>query len=462
MAIAPCIPVPSPREINKRLFPEGTLEVTSLSPIWRASVLLTPFGGINDTPSGFSSDQLAVANVTYDASRLTEQFMRVGVYLLENLYYYDFLFKSSSGQTQWWSLVSDPNKPNSLPTASFGPFNTAAIVPSLDFFIDNAFSHAGTWKVHGISRNAFSSRKRAEAGTWYWFDPGSGVPARIMNVDQRNDFQIAMLGAYYFVDFMHVDRMSSSNLEEAYRRCSKKTTVQPPSSMVKLDDILATMTAPPAGSQIQCTPKQIQSLIPGISRGAEIMPPSWTNRVNSECYMIGQDIKPYYSQVWYDSDYGCQVTVFVQHNNRGSYTKRVDFMLPSGTVGPAIVYRWKHSKWHPVCCVAEGGLQPMPVRNFVARDHGKCRAVIKDNPQLKSMSIWSVALGGSSNFWYWFNDRRQGTIFSLAPAPKLTLIDYQTFIQNGTIDACIFNDPCSDLPACPPKAGRSLQATRWM
>jgi len=464
MAKAPCISVPSPQEINRKLFPEGILKVPSLPTIWTAPMLLTPFGGINSNLM-ITSDQLVVANLTYDSSRLTERYMRVGVYLLEDLYYYDFLFKTSADHTEWWWLISDPNDPNGLPTESFGPFSTTAVVPAPDFLIANAFSHAGTWNVLGASRDAFSSRKKAKAGTWYWFDPSRGDPARIMNVDPRNDFKIAMLGAYYFADFARVARLESSNLEDVYQRCSKRTPLRSPSPMVKLADILAALAAPPTGSQIQCTPTQIQALIPGISRPGAILPPSWTNRVNSECYMIGQDIKPYYCQVWYDSNYGCQVTVFVQHDNTGSYTQRFDFILPSGIVGPAVRYSWNVSQWVPVCCVPGGGLKPMPVRDFVAQGHGECRAVIKQNPQFGTVSIWSVELprgNRSSNFWYWFNEQQQGIIFSLAPAPKLTLIDYQTFIQNGPIDACVFDDPCPDLPACPKETHRSADVARWM
>ena len=39
-------------------------------------------------------------------------------------------------------------------------------------------------------------------------------------------------------------------------------------------------------------------------------------------------------------------------------------------------------------------------------------------------------------------------IFSLAPASSLTLIDYQTFVRNAGIDACIFDDPTPETQVC--------------
>jgi hypothetical protein len=157
---------------------------------------------------------------------------------------------------------------------------------------------------------------------------------------------------------------------------------------------------------------------------------------------------PYYCQVWYDWSRGQQIAVFVQQDNTGAYTQRFDEVLPKGVVGPAVVYTWDGSKWLPGCCQAGGGVVPMPVPNFVEAGQGNCRAIIKGNPYFGTLSVWSVDLGGASDFWYWFNDRQQGVLFSLAPAGSLTVIYYQTFVQNGSIDACVFDDPCTDVPAC--------------
>jgi len=272
-----------------------------------------------------------------------------------------------------------------------------------------------------------------------------------------------VVGAYYLIHFSSVRRLRSSNLGEVYKICSRTTNnSKAPSPMVTLSDILTAMGAPPSGSQVKCTWKQIQMLIPGISNQTTgIKPPSWTSRVNSDCYMIGPHTYPYYSQVWYDWDRGTQVTVLVQQDEAASYTHRFDEILLKGTAGPVVVYSWNGAQWNPACCAAKQTL-PMPLPDFVKEGDGGCRASVINNPYFGTVSIWSVELGDqngrwTSNFWFWFDDHQRGTIFSLAPPHSLTIIDYQTFIQNGPIEACIFENPCDDIQPC---SGNQIMTVR--
>src|ERR1700738_1001802 len=102
----------------------------------------------------------------------------------------------------WWWLTSNPGKLTGLPVKAYGPFATPATVPAQEFLASNHFSHAGTWNVLGRSRDAFSAALNdKQAATWYWFDSGADRLARIMNIRTENDFQVAVLGAYYLVDF---------------------------------------------------------------------------------------------------------------------------------------------------------------------------------------------------------------------------------------------------------------------
>jgi hypothetical protein len=452
---ASCIEVPSPQEIRDGLFPQGIVKPPSLPPTWTARVLLVPFGGLSVSPT-VPSDQLVVGKLTYEAFSPTERLMRVRLYLFESLKYYDFLFRTSDGQTQWWWSISDPSKPHALPICAFGPFATAATVPAQDFLASNHFTHVGTWNVLGVLREAFSARRKEEAGTWFWFNSGTHKLARIMNVDGGNNFQIPVLGAYYLVDLRYFRRISSSQLADVYRICSTaKGIMRPPSPMLTLSDILSAMAASPCGSQTPCTMRQIQKIIPGISPPTgTVTPPSWTHHVNSQCYMIGPHTSPYYSQVWYDWDRGVQVTLIVHQDDAGEYTGRFEWVLLKGKPGPRVDYSWKDSKWTPQCCDAGGGMVPMPVPNFVEAGDGRCGAVINNDPCFETLSIWSVASSGErgvweSNFWYWFTDQQKQVIFSMGPPHFLTLIDYQTFVQNGAIEACIFDNPCGQLPACP-------------
>src|SRR5262249_4243172 len=231
MVTAPCIPVPSPQNIQQKLFPNGVINPLSLPKIWSAQALLTPFGGLSSSAIS-PSDQLVIGNLTYETVSPSERLMRVSLYILESLYYYDFLFHTVNGVTNWWWLVSDPNTPNGLPTHAFGPFTTAANVPDEDFLRSNAFSHVGAWKVQGRSCNAFSASRGMHpdpgnpgnaipnAATVLWFDARSNSPTRLMNIDRGNDFRIAILGAYYIVDLPSFRSLGSSNLAEVYRFCT--------------------------------------------------------------------------------------------------------------------------------------------------------------------------------------------------------------------------------------------------
>lgn len=449
----PCIPVPSPQQILSALFPNGVPQVPKLPTAWTGTAILTPFGGGSGSIQPI--DQLAVANLSYESVAANENYLRCRFYLLESLSYFDFIFRTLSGATSWWWIGSDPGDPIGTVIKAAGPFSSSAQVPTPDFLLANNFKAVGSWDRHGRLHNASSGRNRAQAGTWYLFDALSGGLGRVMNVDAVNDFGVPVLGAYYLVEFSGFEANVSSNLAGTVLGLPSSPAASGTASpMLTQADLLSAMANPPAGfSTVPCTLAQIQSLIPGIAQPTSSVPvPSWTNRVNSVCYMIGQDTYPYYCQLWYDWDEGTQITVFVFQDANGHYTIRQDERLPKGSVGPSVDYSWDGSKWNPDCYTAGGGDVPMPVPGFVQAGGGRCRAVISNDPVFGSVSIWTVQLGGAgswADFWYWFTDSQKGVIFSLAPASSLTIIDYQTFIQNGVIQKCVFDDPSSGISACP-------------
>jgi hypothetical protein len=57
-----CIKVPSPDEIYHLLFPKDLITTVSLPPVWTARVLMTPAGGLNDSPI-VPSDQLVIGSL---------------------------------------------------------------------------------------------------------------------------------------------------------------------------------------------------------------------------------------------------------------------------------------------------------------------------------------------------------------------------------------------------------------
>jgi hypothetical protein len=78
---------------------------------------------------------------------------------------------------------------------------------------------------------------------------------------------------------------------------------------------------------------------------------------------------------------------------------------------------------------------------------------MKQHPRWGTLSIWSVSLGDgpgwTADFWYWFDEQNRQLLFSLAPPNKLTMTDYQTFVRDAAIDACILDNPCPKLPTHP-------------
>jgi hypothetical protein len=458
------IPVPSPSQISGALFPNGVVAPITLDPAWTAQLLLTPFGGEQGNATANPSDQLAVANLTYQQTP-SGQLMRVSMYLVESLHYVDFLFSTTAQGSQWWWLVSDPQNPAAMPSTAMGPYACKATVPPHDLMAVGGFTNVGTWNVHNEPCIAFSQKKLgACAATWYWFDAQSHRISRIMNVDDGNDLAIPVLGAYYLVDFPAVQTLAQSNLVQLLGLCPQGPNQPGFSPMRSLADIALAMRETPAGPPVACTPAQLQAIIPGLSfpgPGASPPPPAWTNQVSSMCYMIGQDPYPYYSQVWYDWDAGMQVTVFVTQDQSGDYTQRQDMYLPKGKVGPAANASWSGTEWTLDSCTPGGGVVPMSVPDFVKADEGACRAVISDNPYFGTLSVWSVHLPGDtqpqtmSNFWYWFNQQQQGVVFSLAPASSLTMIDYQTFVQEGAIAPAYLQDGCAS--AAPSNAACKAQ-----
>lgn len=466
MSNNPCFQVPSPAEITTNLFSNPSPNPPPVFPEqWTATALLTPFGGLNASSPLSSSDELVVARISYNAATSS---LRTQLYLLESLLYYDLAFVSSGAETVWYWLVTDPASPFPEPSEVFGPYPTSTQVLAPTFLGDAGFSYVGTWNVVNQPCDGYSAggtTKGTTAGTWFSFFSQTNELSRIMNVDNTNDFKIPVLGAYYLVNFATFAAAAPSIDFESIDRLADDdaSSGEAPSPMLTLQDIQNTMANPPSGaSQVSCTPQDIEAVIPGISfPQSQPTPPAWTNQMQTFCYMMGQDTYPYYCQVYYDYTVNkTQISVFVTTDptlGTDPYNSRQDMVLPRGTVGPALNYEFGEgtAQWAAVCYSPGGGVVPMSVPNFVEAGGGRCRAVIKNNPYFGPediITIWSVMLGDQSNwadFWYWFNSEQQGVVFSLAPASSLTMIDYQTFVQNPSLPACTFDEPTTGLPTCP-------------
>ena len=470
----PTIAVPSPAQIHQSFFPNGVVPPAALPAVWSANLLLTPFGGAAST-TVTPPDQVMVGYVTYDGSNPAALLMRVRLHLLESLEYFDLLFRTTVAGSTWWTIKPDPSNLDGIPAGFSGPFSTQAVVPHPDFLAQNAFSHVGGWNVLNRPCNAYSgttgtqpdpqnpAQRIPNAGTWWWLDQAAR-PTRMMNVGDVNPYGLAILGSFYLVDFAEFTALPDSNLAAISAAAGGGTGAS--REIVTYHDLLSAQDAVPAEYRNASSLAQIQRIIPGLSfPNPAPAAPAWTNKVSSDCIMMAQDLNPIYCQVWYDWDFGQQTTVFVFNDGNGNYTVRQDEVLPKGKIGPAINYTWNGATWVPDCCEPgvlgkSGGVVPMPVPNFVSADNGRCRALIQANPHFGDLSVWSVSMGG--DFWYWFRPSQTGVIFSLAPAVSLTLIDYQTFVQNPNIAATTFDNPCGEVPQCGDNARALTRKRKFM
>lgn len=479
----PSFQVPSPGAIAAQLFSNSSAIPPVLPRNWSATALLTPFGGLSASAPLHASDEMVAARVYFESVQ-SGTMLRTRLYLLESELFYDFVFVTQGGTTSWYWLMSDPADPdpNASVTAALGPFTTLAKVPAATFLGDQGFAYTGTWNIVNQSCDGYAgggSSKNMQAATWFSFFSGTGSLSRIMNVDNTNDFQIPILGAYYLVNFPTFE----VNVQHALPSSTATALMQKhgldqagPSPMMTLQDIQTAMANPPVGaSLVSCSAQNINAVIPGLSRPQiQPIPPAWTNQMQSFCYMIGQDNYPYYSQVYYDYTVNqSQISVFVTTDptmDSEPYNSRQDMILPLGATGPAVNYAFSGpgAQWAPTCYAPGGGVVPMSVPNFVQEAGGQCRALIANNPYFGSndtISIWSVSLDGQSgwsDFWYWFNAEQQGVVFSLAPASSLTMIDYQTFVQNPSFAPGTFAEPEGGLQPCPSSTGDQLRKVMFM
>jgi hypothetical protein len=394
MSVPSKIPVPSPDAIKKALFRDGTKSPPLLPMVWRAKVLVTPPGGV--VIDGTQRDELFAGILTYDFSTAVP-LLRAQLYALESLAYFDLLFGSDQNINMWWTLTSNPTTPDGQPNGIGTAVQSDVVVPTLDS-ISSQFKHAGSWNVVGKHSHGFSGKKSAQPSTWIWQEAESNLYRRIMNVDPSNDFAWPIFGSFYFVDFTTFEPLAGSNLPDIFGRAPKGA----PAALMSIrtfGSLASVMASQEAEGGITCIFGDIQSILPGLEPGNQaVAPPQWTSRVQSQCLMIGQDSYPYYCQIWYDWNRGCQVTVFVQKDNSDDYNTRFDEFLPKGQVGPAIIYTWTGTEWDAACSQADGGFVPMPVPDFVKVGDGKCRASFKGSAYFGELSMWTVALGDQTKW----------------------------------------------------------------
>jgi hypothetical protein len=462
----------APEDTAQRLGPRDAVPPPILPPSWTAAGLLLAFGDANPPLANY--DQLVVANIAYDSTG-GEPAMRVSLYLLEDLRYFDFLFTSG----QWYWLVSEPGQ---APTGYYGPFPTSLRAPSPDFLAQNAATYGNSWFIADTPTDGWvvptlipPGSDIPPHGTWFSMNSESGALWRVLNLDNYNPLNIPILGSYYLAYLPGFKPTGAQNLLSLVS--GSPNSGNAPSAMASQRDIQAAMAKPLAVAP--CTIAQIQDLIPGISfPSSQPPPPAWTDKTFIQGWTIGCDPIPYWTQVWYWWSNRTQRTSFVGYGSTagtGTYKSRMDTVLYANFFTSPVYSLASNGQWLPSCpnpCYPGVGI-PRP--DFVAADKGVVKATISGNsafglsPHQTMLMIGASMPRGpnkqgidvTSLFWFWFTDDQKGVLFSegnfidTVVAHDLQVIDYEYFERNASdnVNANSFEDPCK-LDECTSKPTR--------
>jgi hypothetical protein len=468
--------VPTPEQISAKL-KAGRSGTPPLFPVnWQASFVLSPFGDAKP-PAGMKNyDQLVVANITCYDDPLVGSAMRVGLYLLEDLQYFDFVF-IDSGQWYWLN-----NAPGEEPTDYYGPFSTTLQAPTLGFLSQAVYG--GQWPLAGTLTDGWMvptvDSTLPPHGNWISLRSEDQALWRVINLDSNNPMNLPILGSYFMANTSNYTTFTPPpgvllppTLQALLKR-PPKAQVSAPSSMVTQRDIQTAMANPLFSSP--CTLEQIQALVPGITQPQNLPLPQWTNQVYINGWSLGYDAYPYPTHVWYDYNIPCQRSEFDGFGNgagNNSPNVRQDTVLYASYFDNPI-YQWQSGAWQLNCCNPRADGIGVPRPDFLASSNGAIKATIVGNPSFGLSSGETLLITRAtmlrdtdpdpkvapilSVFWLWFMADWQGVFFSecnyvnSVTEHELFTIDYGEFVQNAPIDpSSDFTDPCaqSNPPMCP-------------
>ena len=306
---------------------------------WNATFILSPFG--DATPPMNNYDQLVIADVTCFNDFIAGNGMRVSLYLLEELQYFDFAFSGG----QWYWLESQPGQE---PTNYAGPFPTS--LQPLNVGLLAQAVYGGQWAVAGTLTDGWvvpTQNVQPQHGNWYSLRSEDRILWRVLNVDLNNPLNVPILGAYFMVNVSNYTPLPAYLLPPPFvkmlREGKGKAVAGAQSPLVTQRDIQNAMANPIFSAS--CTLQQIQALVPGITPPPTPMPPlpAWTDQVYIRGWTLGGDYFPYYTQVWYDYTIPCQRSEFIGFGNnvgQNTYNDRQDTVLYANyTNNP--VYQWQ-------------------------------------------------------------------------------------------------------------------------
>jgi hypothetical protein len=429
---------------------------------WRAQLLLTPFGDMQPPMAHY--DQLVVADVTYDYSGTP--WMRVSLYLIEDLRYFDFMFNDG----KWYWLISTPG---GRIEGYYGPFETPLKIPVPDFIGAMGGRYGNTWEIMGTACDGWVIPTDQEHGSWYSFRTDTGNLSRIFTFDTDNPASIPILGSYYLANVAAFAAQASSEDLQAY---VQSTTAMEASAtfanpMVTQQDVQRALAAPL--SCAPCSVQQIQALIPGLVPTPGGTLPVWSDKTYITGWTIGTDFIPYNTYVYYWYSYGHQQSTFYGlglQPGKGTYDDAQCTCLysfagePSKDYTDIPQYKFTGGQWTPLCCEEPIPGLGVPRPDWVAAVNGEIAASITGNPAFGCKPGETLNLircpfqrgpDEQALFWVWFTASQLGVLFTEANFVKSTdhslqLIDYTLFERNASwINSSNFNDPCPKLPRCP-------------
>jgi hypothetical protein len=443
---------------------------------WNATFILSPFG--DATPRMNNYDQLVIADVTCFNDFIAGNGMRVSLYLLEELQYFDFAFSGG----QWYWLESQPGQE---PTNYAGPFPTS--LQPLNVGLLAQAVYGGQWAVAGTLTDGWvvpTQNVQPQHGNWYSLRSEDRILWRVLNVDSNNPLNVPILGAYFMANVSNYTPLPAYLLPPPFvkmlREGKGRAVAGAQSPLVTQRDIQSAMANPIFSAS--CTLQQIQALVPGITPLPTPMPPlpAWTDQVYIRGWTLGGDYFPYYTQVWYDYTIPCQRSEFIGFGNnvgQNTYNDRQDTVLYANyTNNP--VYQWQGppiSAWQFNCCNPQLQGVGVPVPNFLQAANGTIKATITGNPSFglaadETLLITRATMPRDpdpdpilSVFWLWFTADSTGVFFSecnyVDPLDhELFTIDYDYFERNASnrINSSTFGDPCAqaNAPACPTSSAR--------
>jgi hypothetical protein len=463
-------PIPSGSQLEAQQQKDKPASAPQLPNAWSASVLLTPFG--DSTAPLRNSSQLVVARIE-SATVGAQSWMRVKLYLTQDLTFFDFLFVSVDGPGQ--SFESDWYWVDSSTSTIYGPFETSLLVPGPNFLADNAAAWGNRYPLMCTDTNTngidcdhwmVPTPGTSDHGSWYAFRRGTENLFRILTIDSTNPVRIPVLGAYFMANVASFQTGISQASNQLVGAVIAGRSVSRPgywNPMVTQEDIQRALAYPLVAGR--CTIEDIQQILPGFAYAPPGTPlPTWTNNTYIEGWALAVDLIPYFTRVcymWTGDQNSREQAIFIGMGaspGGGSYLKRTDTCL--STIQTDIThFDWveKPEPWEAQETLPALSGFGMPFPDWIARSGGVIMGQIRGNPDFgltpdQTLNLiaakYSPGGGELAIFWAWFLASGAGMLFSegryLNPLTHvLQLVDYKLFLRDAPVIASDFPVPRS-------------------